>query len=141
MCNESCNFSSHRESLREKMKSSMCCFGLAAAAAHIGDGDGFEPLEEEAKSSRSPRSPHIKEKCRNLTAWIWKGGHKHHGFSDFSYDPMSYALNFEDESSRADEFPFVNFSSRLPSTPERSPVIKQFGETPVLVRREIYTYS
>ncbi|GMI89274.1 hypothetical protein like AT5G11070 [Hibiscus trionum] len=136
MYNDSYNFSSPRESLIEKMKSSMCCFGLAAAQ----DGAGFEPLEE-AKSSRTPRSPYIREKCRNLTAWIGKGGHKRHGSSDFSYDPMSYALNFEDESSRADELPFVSFSSRLPATPERAPEIKHLSETPVPVRREVYAFS
>ncbi|GMI95090.1 hypothetical protein HRI_003178300 [Hibiscus trionum] len=117
------------------MKSSVFCFCSTAP-----DAAGFEPLEE-VKSSRTPRSPYIKEKCRNLMAWIGKGGHKHYSSSDFSYDPMSYALNFEDESSRADEFPSVNFLSRLPATPDRSPDIKHLGETPVPVRREVYAFS
>ncbi|KAL4303323.1 hypothetical protein GQ457_10G002800 [Hibiscus cannabinus] len=137
MYNRGCNFSSPRESLLEKVKSSMCCFRLAAA--QIEDGAGFHPLEE-AKSSRTP---YIREKCRNLTAWIGKGGGhlKHHGSSDFSYDPMSYALNFEDESSRADEVPFVSFSSRLPATPERPAEIKHLSEAPVPVRMEVYAFS
>ncbi|KAE8654550.1 hypothetical protein F3Y22_tig00117048pilonHSYRG00704 [Hibiscus syriacus] len=118
------------------MRSSICCFRTTAPG-----GACFEPLEE-VKSSRTPRSPCIKEKCRNLMAWIGKGGHhKHYGSSDFSYDPLSYALNFEDESSRADEFPFVNFSSRLPATPDRSPAIKRLDGTPVPVRREVYAFS
>ncbi|KAK8610188.1 hypothetical protein V6N13_081355 [Hibiscus sabdariffa] len=113
------------------MKSSVFCFRPTSP-----ERVGFESLEE-VKSSRTPRSPYIKEKCRNLMAWIGKGGHKHYGSSDFSYDPMSYALNFEDESSRADEFPSLNFSSRLPATPDRSPDIKHLGETPITVRREV----
>ncbi|KAL4319843.1 hypothetical protein GQ457_18G003010 [Hibiscus cannabinus] len=118
------------------MKSSVFCFRPTSP-----ERDGFESLEE-VKSSRTPRSsPYIKEKCRNLMAWIGKGGHKHYGSSDFSYDPMSYALNFEDEASRADELPSLNFSSRLPATPDRSPDIKHLGETPVPVRREVYAFS
>ncbi|KAK9032191.1 hypothetical protein V6N11_056469 [Hibiscus sabdariffa] len=118
------------------MKSSVFCFRPTSPGR-----DGFESLEE-VKSSRTPRSsPYIKEKCRNLMAWIGKGGHKHYGSSDFSYDPMSYALNFEDEASRADELPSLNFSSRLPATPDRSPDIKHLGETPVPIRREVAVKS
>ncbi|KAF1858702.1 hypothetical protein Lal_00044735 [Lupinus albus] len=39
--------------------------------------------------------------------------------NDFSYDPLSYALNFENESHK--EFPSKNFSSRLPLSPLASP--------------------
>ncbi|MED6110148.1 hypothetical protein PIB30_040303 [Stylosanthes scabra] len=37
--------------------------------------------------------------------------------ADFSYDPSSYALNFENEDS---EFPLRCFSSRLPASPPRT---------------------
>ncbi|KAA3458048.1 histidine-rich glycoprotein-like [Gossypium australe] len=118
------------------MRSSICCF--CSTVPHTEDVDEFEQLEEVKSSRSTPRSPYlIKEKCRNLMAWIGKGGHKHYASSDFSYDPMSYALNFEDESSRADELPFVNFSSRLRSTPDRLPAIKHLGETQVPIRREV----
>ncbi|KAL4336384.1 hypothetical protein AHAS_Ahas12G0004800 [Arachis hypogaea] len=47
--------------------------------------------------------------------------HHHHRQSlsaDFSYDPSSYALNFEDDSG---ELPLRNFSARLPPSPPRRP--------------------
>lgn len=140
MYNENCISTSPRERLKEKMRSSICCF--CSTVRDTEDVDEFEQLEEVKSSRSTPRSPYlIKEKCRILMAWIGKGGHKHYASSDFSYDPMSYALNFEDESSRADELPFVNFSSRLRSTPDRSPAIKHLGETQVPVRREVCAYS
>ncbi|XWS72713.1 hypothetical protein CRYUN_Cryun02cG0064200 [Craigia yunnanensis] len=136
MYNESCNFPSPRERVKEKMKSSICCF---RSTPHI---EGAVPLEQfEEVKSRTPRSPYIKEKCKNLIARIGKGGRKHYNSSDFSYDPMSYALNFEDESSRADELPIINFTSRLPATPERPSAVKSLEATPVPVRRELFAYS
>ncbi|KAM6543991.1 hypothetical protein CsatB_008438 [Cannabis sativa] len=48
--------------------------------------------------------------------------HHHHQSSDFSYDLSSYALNFEDDSSRDDdEFHLRDFSSRLPASPTPPP--------------------
>ncbi|OMO90750.1 hypothetical protein COLO4_18912 [Corchorus olitorius] len=132
MYNECCNFSSPRERVKEKLKSSISCF----RTPHIIDGGAMEPLEE--MKSRTPRSPHvIKDKCRHLIARIGKGGRRQYHSSDFSYDPMSYALNFEDDSSRADELPIIhNFMSRLPATPDRT-----IEATPVTVRREVFAYS
>ncbi|XVE97373.1 hypothetical protein REPUB_Repub03eG0014100 [Reevesia pubescens] len=132
---DSCNFSSPRERVKEKMKSSICCF---RSTLYEGVAD-LEELEE--VKARTPRSPYIKEKCKNLIAKMGKGGRKHYNSSDFSYDPMSYALNFEDKSSRADELPFINFTSRLPATPERSSTVKSLEATPVSVRTEVYAYS
>ncbi|OMO61607.1 hypothetical protein CCACVL1_23374 [Corchorus capsularis] len=132
MHNECCNFPSPRERVKEKLKSSICCF----LPPHLNDGADMEPLEDQMKS-RTPRSPHvIKDKCRHLIARIGKRGRRQYHSSDFSYDPMSYALNFENESSRADELPIMNFMSRLPATPERTP-----EPMPVSVRREVFAYS
>ncbi|GLU06383.1 hypothetical protein SLE2022_234230 [Rubroshorea leprosula] len=62
----------------------------------------------------------IKDKCKNLIGRIGKqGGHRQHGSSDFNNDPLSYALNFEDEASWANEMPVISFSSRLRASPER----------------------
>ncbi|XVE71225.1 hypothetical protein DITRI_Ditri10aG0133900 [Diplodiscus trichospermus] len=135
MYNDSCNLSPI-ERVKEKMKSSICCF---RSTTHIEDAVPFEKFEE--VKSRTPRSPHIKEKCRSLIAMIGKGGRKHYNSSDFSYDPMSYALNFEDESSRADDLPIINFTSRLPATPERPSAVSSLEATPVSVRRELLACS
>ncbi|XWS70465.1 hypothetical protein CRYUN_Cryun03dG0050700 [Craigia yunnanensis] len=136
MYNESCNFLSPRERIKEKMKSSTCWF---RSTPHI---EGAVPLEQfEEVKSRTPRSPYLKEKCKNLIARIGKGGRKHYNSFDFSYDPMSYALNFEDESSRADDLSIINFTSRLPTTPGRLSAIKSLEPTSVSVRRELFAYS
>ncbi|XVF35642.1 hypothetical protein REPUB_Repub18cG0163600 [Reevesia pubescens] len=138
MSNESCNFPSPRERMKEKMKSSICCF--RSSMPYMEGVAAVEQLEE--VKSRALRSLYIKEKCKSLIARIGKGGRsKQYNLSDFSYDPMSYALNFEDESNRADELPFINFTSRLPVTPDRSPAVKSFEATSVSVRRELYAYS
>ncbi|XP_021893507.1 uncharacterized protein LOC110811340 [Carica papaya] len=61
----------------------------------------------------------VKEKCLGLIARIGaKSGRKHHS-ADFSYDPFSYALNFEDDHFDDAEF-HPSFASRLPSSPLRS---------------------
>lgn len=46
------------------------------------------------------------------------GRHRRHS-SDFSYDPLSYALNFEDEVVESEESPVRSFASRLPTSPPR----------------------
>ena len=57
--------------------------------------------------------PVIKEKCRNLMARMWK---RHRNSVDFSYDPLSYALNFDDGEN--DEAQMMkSFSARLPALP------------------------
>uniref|UniRef100_A0A5B7BC76 Uncharacterized protein n=1 Tax=Davidia involucrata TaxID=16924 RepID=A0A5B7BC76_DAVIN len=107
-------------SLRRKFKKSSmslsCCF----------HGRRFEEFDSsDDKPTRSPSTwlrskahdlPEIKGKCRNLMSRM--GRHRRHS-ADFSYDPLSYALNF-DEGSAEDaedyESPVKNFSRRLPSS-------------------------
>lgn len=48
------------------------------------------------------------------------GRQRHHVSADFSYDPLSYAMNFEDDETSLDdyeEFPARNFAARLPLSP------------------------
>ncbi|GER51725.1 NHL domain-containing protein [Striga asiatica] len=51
--------------------------------------------------------------------------HRRHSSADFSYDPLSYALNFDDDnmgSSPSDsDWPAVSFSARLPLSPPGTP--------------------
>ncbi|KAK3437205.1 hypothetical protein EUGRSUZ_C01640 [Eucalyptus grandis] len=72
--------------------------------------------------------PEIRYRCRSLIARIgrcrWRPGHAAAvaaASSEFGYDPMSYALSFEDDRSREldEEFPARNFSARLPLSPDR----------------------
>ncbi|KAF8393090.1 hypothetical protein HHK36_021331 [Tetracentron sinense] len=101
-------------SLKNKLKSSLsCCFRSGRR----------EVLESEEKPrlirasstwirSRANELPEIKEKCRNL---ISRMGKSRRNSADFRYDPLSYALNFDE--SHVDEFPLRNFSARLQSSP------------------------
>ncbi|TYH15052.1 hypothetical protein E1A91_A05G013100v1 [Gossypium mustelinum] len=75
----------------------------------------------------------FKHKCRNLITRIGHDfpNHRHshsHNYNfvhrrrrsiDFRYNPLSYALNFDNggEDSQIDEFPNRNFTSRLPRSP------------------------
>ncbi|KAB2080254.1 hypothetical protein ERO13_A05G056900v2 [Gossypium hirsutum] len=133
------SFSSPRERIKEKMKSSISCFGWTP---YIEISVAMGQIEEEVKKSRTPRTPHIKEKCKSFISRIGKGGRKQYNSSDFSYDPLSYALNFEDETHLADKLQnnIMNFTSRLPPTPDRAPVIKSFQPTPVSIRRELFAH-
>ncbi|KAL7134585.1 hypothetical protein ABFS83_11G036800 [Erythranthe nasuta] len=58
----------------------------------------------------------IKEKCRTMLG-ISGVKHKRHSSVEFRYDPLSYALNFEDGFDFDDEAPLKNFSARLPRSP------------------------
>ncbi|KAK1323462.1 hypothetical protein QJS10_CPA02g01195 [Acorus calamus] len=80
--------------------------------------------------SRAQELPELRDKCRNLISRIGRGRSTavgRTGGGDFRYDPLSYALNFDegdddDDSLAADEFRYRNFSSRLPASPLPPPV-------------------
>lgn len=112
------------------MKPSMClssCFSTSSVHHEVLDSD-----EDRVRTPRSPYAwlkstahelPEIRDRCRSLISRFGRGGgRRRHHSSDFSYDPSSYALNFEDEYSRDDEsFPLKDFSSRLPMSPPPPP--------------------
>ncbi|XP_030477408.1 uncharacterized protein LOC115694419 [Syzygium oleosum] len=65
--------------------------------------------------------PEIRYKCRRIIMRIGRCRRQGHvAASEFGYDPMSYALNFEDDRSRDsdEELPARNFSARLPVSPD-----------------------
>ncbi|KAF8389172.1 hypothetical protein HHK36_025865 [Tetracentron sinense] len=92
--------------------------------------------------SRAHELPEIKEKCRNVISRFSKSRRQS---PDFTYDALSYALNFDEGSddSQFDEFPFRNFSARLPASPPRlsaandvaPPVVDVFSFGIVIWRR------
>ncbi|KAL9676571.1 hypothetical protein QQ045_004785 [Rhodiola kirilowii] len=90
-----------------------CCFAPHEALPPL-------PAAESPSSSSlsSPRSPvftelaEMKQMCRSLINRFGKTTRRQS--ADFSYDPISYALNFED--ARSDQLPLRKF----PSTPTRS---------------------
>lgn len=116
-------------SLAHKLKSSICCF-------HGSEDDDF--LQSPSKTpTRSPCSwlkstasefPELLDRCRYLVARIGRGRKRYLGSVDFSYDSSSYALNFEDDCREDDEFPFRDFTARLPpAIKERVPAAKFAG--------------
>ncbi|TYG87727.1 hypothetical protein ES288_A13G238800v1 [Gossypium darwinii] len=122
-------------SLKQKLKSSFRLpwqrhqnnQRLAASAS-------MTPPSPKADDNNSPRltsstwlkSPEFKDKYRNLINRIGNGHRHSHSHSlgrrnsaEFRYDPSSYALNFDEgcDDSQFDEFPFRNFTARLPPSP------------------------
>lgn len=117
MCNDCLS-----QSLKNKIKSSICCFCIPpdqlAALEYHQPRKPYRWLKSQSKEFQKPKDRRRRGLFGRICNAAKKSRKKHHNSTDFSYDPMSYALNFEDESSREDE-PFVRFSSRLPISPEK----------------------
>ncbi|KAI6681349.1 hypothetical protein NL676_035230 [Syzygium grande] len=78
-----------------------CCFhdGHTAAAYHEARSSDDCDDGNRRKAVRSPRS--VRCECWSLVARIGRCRRQGHvAASKFGYDPMSYALNFEDDRSR-----------------------------------------
>lgn len=91
----------------------------STTSRHILD----DVVEEEEENRSWTQSPASKSSSRNIVSRIGRRGRNRHSSmsADFSYDPSSYALNFEDDSSRPDELSPVNgFMERLPHSPPPS---------------------
>ncbi|PKA48774.1 hypothetical protein AXF42_Ash018716 [Apostasia shenzhenica] len=115
-------------SLRQKVRS-MNCFSCCFRGADGGkDPPAVEPSLIRSSSmwiqAKAGEIPEIKERFNGLIARIGKASRRQNG--DFRYDPLSYALNFdeggEDETEVGEEFQYRNFSSRLPPSPPQPAV-------------------
>ncbi|GAB4832744.1 hypothetical protein Ancab_006761 [Ancistrocladus abbreviatus] len=110
-------------SFKHRVKQTLCCFrnvhsqqqGGLAAVDHPSPRLLLRSSSQWVKS-RAQDFPELKYKCRNL---IRMGSRRRAHSSDFGYDPLSYALNFDEggEDGEVDEFPLRSFSSRLPPSP------------------------
>ncbi|VVB14027.1 unnamed protein product [Arabis nemorensis] len=141
MYNECISPSSARSTTRNgtttlnRLRSPICCLGANAVV---------EP-ESMIGGQRTPRSPYewlkstaqeleIRDRCRrvksrikvtcrnNNCAYNCVHNHQRHHQSqsypgDFSYDPLSYALNFEDDVRADEDGSFPSFTARLPASP------------------------
>ncbi|KAK7260917.1 hypothetical protein RIF29_27217 [Crotalaria pallida] len=141
----------HRESsIRDKLKYSICCFSGTIHNDALEHGELCYNKLHIPRTPTTPSSPsssswfkksttttNPSEFCGDATPRVRgrslrsRMGRRHHQratqSADFSYDPSSYALNFENES--PEEFPFRNFSSRLPASPPPNPKSsKKFNE-------------
>ncbi|WOK99966.1 hypothetical protein Cni_G08678 [Canna indica] len=103
---------------------SYCCFGGAAPG---GDDKDERPASLVRSSAAWIRQkalelPEIGSRCRNLAARIRRHRHARRASVEFVYDPLSYALNFDegledDAVGDGDDFRYRSFSSRLPASP------------------------
>ncbi|KAK1434670.1 hypothetical protein QVD17_00419 [Tagetes erecta] len=124
----------HKPSFKDKIKRFLCfscCFTvdrretLHSASTSSTSDNTKRPLYLIAASSQWIKSratvdlPEIKYKCSNVLGRIKNHRRRRRSSTDFRYDPLSYALNFEDDSSGNVEnnAPVNSFSSRLPSSP------------------------
>ncbi|CAF1882708.1 hypothetical protein Bca4012_047689 [Brassica carinata] len=108
------------------MRSPICCLGAANAVV--------EPAEA-MTGQRTPKSPYewlkstaleleIIDRCRRVKTRIKVTCHHHHqrhhsqgSPGDFSYDALSYALNFEDNVRADEDGSYPDFTARLPASP------------------------
>lgn len=136
---DACNPSSP-PSFRNKIKDSLCfscCFRRR-------DGGGHFSIHHcpPSPSDDSPAvvwvKPHdhslleIKDKCRAMLG-LAGAKHRRHSSVEFRYDPLSYAMNFEDGFDCDDEAPLRNFAARLPPPPVPSAV--SWKRSPLLLRK------
>lgn len=110
-------------SLKQKIRSASC-FSCCFRASEAGDeqpvvGSSLIRSSSTWIRSKAGELPDIKERYRWLITRSGKSSRR--GFGEFRYDPLSYALNFdeggEEEADEADGFRYRNFSARLPATP------------------------
>ncbi|KAL5728001.1 hypothetical protein ACHQM5_001132 [Ranunculus cassubicifolius] len=102
-------------SLKHKLSSSLCC----CLSPSVHDDEDRPTLIRSASAVWSQELPQLKDKCKNLISRI-RGRRRCSG--DFKYDPLSYALNFDEG---GPEFVYdddagvhtSNFTSRLPASP------------------------
>ncbi|CDP18802.1 unnamed protein product [Coffea canephora] len=125
-------------SLRARRKKSSvtlrCCFNGHRRADSLDAPSSSSVLPSPSSSRRMSPSAWIRSKTNELPDVKIKGTyrglmscmrrHRRHSSADFSYDPLSYSLNFEDDdhesSEGTGEFPMRSFAARLPLSPPRS---------------------
>ncbi|CAL0333062.1 unnamed protein product [Lupinus luteus] len=131
-------------SKRPKLKYSICCFSSTISNDALENGELYYNKLSIPRTPTTPISPSswfkksiASEFCGDPTqvrgsSLKFRTSRRNNNnrtsqSTDFSYDPFSYALNFENEG--REEFPSRNFSSRLPvSPPPTSPSSTKFSD-------------
>ncbi|KAK9280276.1 hypothetical protein L1049_013964 [Liquidambar formosana] len=112
-------------SMRHKLKSTICfsCCPNRHETLEIFSKPRLIRSSSTWLKSTAGKLPEIREKCRNLISWIGKSWQPS---AEFRYDPLSYALNFNEgyDDARVDEFPLRSFSTRLPASPPTAVVVQ-----------------
>ncbi|TMW84477.1 hypothetical protein EJD97_025117 [Solanum chilense] len=107
---------------RRKTSSSLsCCFMNSPRRSDLFDSSPSPTrfssswFRNKIKHDHNSNSPEIRGKCKSFIHRM--GRHRRHVSADFSYDPLSYAMNFDDDDDDDEEFPERNFAARLPLSP------------------------
>ncbi|KAL2458007.1 hypothetical protein Adt_46117 [Abeliophyllum distichum] len=122
-------------SLKNKLKQSLCfscCFRRCRHHSHHHPLNSLPPpcfvsddkptvIWIKTKVPHDQTLSDIKVKCRNMLGFSGTK-HKRYSSAEFRYDPLSYALNFEDGcDDDGNEVPLRNFTARLPASPPVKP--------------------
>ncbi|XP_021769510.1 uncharacterized protein LOC110733732 [Chenopodium quinoa] len=109
----------HSLSLKQKIKLFVCATCCDAEEDDIAVQKSLQHSEKKPNTLSSwlkSELPVIKEVCSH----VFSGKNRRSNSTEFRYDPLSYALNFEDDDSHLDEFPLRDFCSRLPPSPVKA---------------------
>ncbi|CAK8569989.1 unnamed protein product [Lathyrus sativus] len=148
-----------QSSIKNKLKNTICCFtgNIHHHDSSFEEGEGFYNKLRIPKTPISPpgstcssslwfkKSPpcngsefsRVRGRSIRALVGLKHGHHRQSHSADFSYDPLSYALNFENESAQ-DDVPMKAFSSRLPQSPPSS---SSSGDYSDKLPKEIVGYS
>uniref|UniRef100_A0A0E0EJX1 Uncharacterized protein n=1 Tax=Oryza meridionalis TaxID=40149 RepID=A0A0E0EJX1_9ORYZ len=106
-----------------------CCFG---GVDGDGDGEGEELGQRAARALRTS-SRWVRDRAVELPEMVARAGRRRRKphlqqqqqqqlAGEFRYDPVSYALNFEEDGDgEAQPFKYMAFSARLPASPPPPP--------------------
>lgn len=109
-------------SRRKKLSVSLsCCFNGHHHRSDLSDATSSSSIIASPSSRLTPPSS-LKGRYKSLISHMSR--QRRHSSADFSYDPLSYSRNFEDndhhhdvDPSDLDDFPIRSFASRLPLSP------------------------
>ncbi|KAL8497752.1 hypothetical protein ACS0TY_021184 [Phlomoides rotata] len=112
-------------SLKHRLKQTLCfscCFGRRHdhhLPLHHSPSSDENPtvIWVETTGSDNHSLSGIKEKCCTIFGISGPKHKRHSSAVEFRYDPLSYALNFEDGFDYDDEAPLKSFAVRLPPSP------------------------
>ncbi|XP_015695878.1 uncharacterized protein LOC102714761 [Oryza brachyantha] len=115
-----------------------CCFGGGDGE---GEGEGEELGHRAARALRTS-SRWVRDRAVELPELVARAGRRRRKHppqqlaGEFRYDPISYALNFEDEGAggdgdgEAEPFKYMAFSARLPASPPPPATVLDVDRSP-----------
>lgn len=117
---------------RKTSSSLSCCFINSRRRSELFESSAtptrFSSCWFRNKIKHDHNLPEVRGKCKSFIHRM--GRQRRHVSADFRYDPLSYAMNFDDDETSSDdydEFPARNFAARLPLSPPSKDKIPMLG--------------